>query len=65
MVLRGIAVQLNSGLTAPKIGRPLGPARHMASVPPVSCPRWCPSLGHRELNSELALGGAERQHFGV
>ena len=31
MVLRGIAVQLNSRLTAPKIGRPLGPARHMAS----------------------------------
>ena len=49
MVLRGIAVQLNSGLTAPKIGRPLCPARHMPSVVPVSCPRWCP-FGHRELN---------------
>jgi hypothetical protein len=38
VVLRGTTVQLNSGLTAPKIGRPLRPARHLASVPPVSCP---------------------------
>src|SRR5690349_9390679 len=37
VVLRGTTVQLNSGLTAPKIGRPLCPARHRASVAPVSC----------------------------
>jgi hypothetical protein len=36
MVLRGTTVQLNSGLTAPKIGRPLCPARHHGSVTPVS-----------------------------
>src|SRR5437867_2148733 len=32
VVLRGPAVQLNSGLTAPKTGRPLRPARLLGSI---------------------------------
>ncbi len=52
MVLRGIAVQLNFGLTAPKIGRPLCPARHTAQRTAVSCPDGAPT-GIVELNSKL------------
>ena len=56
MVLRGTTVQLNSGLTAPKISRPLRPARHCASVAPVSCLGGAPH-GHRK--NPIVPGGLD------
>jgi hypothetical protein len=46
MVLRGTTVELNSGLTAPRIGRPLCPARHRQRSDGFMPPR-CPSQTSR------------------
>ena len=60
MVLRGTTVQLNSGLSAPKIDRPLCPARHSPSVAPVSCRDGARPNGHRELNLILLVETSSR-----